>query len=106
MKAVIVEEYGHAVLKDIPLRETGYEEVKVRIAYCGVGGLDPEEIVGWAVRVIEEEGATEPSCWPFIPGAWYTGHPGEAIGELTETSVHLDGFTEKQELAIYERVTR
>jgi (R,R)-butanediol dehydrogenase/meso-butanediol dehydrogenase/diacetyl reductase/L-iditol 2-dehydrogenase len=46
MKAVIVEEYGHAVLKDIPLRETGYEQVKVRIAFCGVGGLDPYIISG------------------------------------------------------------
>jgi 2-desacetyl-2-hydroxyethyl bacteriochlorophyllide A dehydrogenase len=46
LKAVIVEEYGHAVLKDIPLREVGYQEVKVRIAYCGVGGLDPYIITG------------------------------------------------------------
>ncbi|MGD9143576.1 MAG: zinc-binding dehydrogenase [Dehalococcoidia bacterium] len=46
MKAVIVEEYGHAVLKDTPLREVGYEEVKVRIAYCGIGGLDPYIITG------------------------------------------------------------
>jgi 2-desacetyl-2-hydroxyethyl bacteriochlorophyllide A dehydrogenase len=46
LKAVIVEEYGHAILKDIPLREVGYEDVKVRIAYCGVGGLDPYIISG------------------------------------------------------------
>jgi 2-desacetyl-2-hydroxyethyl bacteriochlorophyllide A dehydrogenase len=46
MKAVIVEKYGHAVLKDIPLRNLGHEEVKVRIAYCGVGGLDPYIISG------------------------------------------------------------
>ena len=46
MKAVIVEEYGHAVLKDIPIPEVGREEVKVRIAYCGVGGLDPYIISG------------------------------------------------------------
>jgi 2-desacetyl-2-hydroxyethyl bacteriochlorophyllide A dehydrogenase len=46
MKAVIVEEYGHAVLKDIPLKEVGDEEIKVRIAYCGVGGCDPYIISG------------------------------------------------------------
>jgi len=46
LKAVIVEEYGHAVLKDIPLPEVGYEEIKVRIAYCGVGGLDPYIVSG------------------------------------------------------------
>jgi 2-desacetyl-2-hydroxyethyl bacteriochlorophyllide A dehydrogenase len=46
LKAVIVEEYGHAVLKDIPLKEVGAEDVKVRIAYCGIGGLDPYIITG------------------------------------------------------------
>ncbi len=46
MKAVIVEEYGRAVLKDVPLREVGPEDVKVRIAYCGIGGLDPYIITG------------------------------------------------------------
>jgi 2-desacetyl-2-hydroxyethyl bacteriochlorophyllide A dehydrogenase len=46
MKALIVEKYGDAVLKDVPLREVGHEEVKVRIAYCGVGGLDPYIITG------------------------------------------------------------
>ena len=46
MKAVIVEEYGRAVLKDVPLEDVGDEDVKVRIAYCGVGGLDPYIITG------------------------------------------------------------
>jgi 2-desacetyl-2-hydroxyethyl bacteriochlorophyllide A dehydrogenase len=46
MKALIVEEYGDAVLKDIKLRDVGQEEVKVRIVYCGVGGLDPYIITG------------------------------------------------------------
>lgn len=46
MKALIVEKYGEAVLKDVPLREVGPEEVKVKIAYCGVGGCDPFIITG------------------------------------------------------------
>ena len=46
MKAVIVEKYGEAILKEIPLRDVGPEEVKVRIAYCGVGGVDPYIISG------------------------------------------------------------
>jgi len=46
LKAVIVEKYGEAVLKEIPLREIGPEEVRVRIAYCGVGGVDPFIISG------------------------------------------------------------
>jgi len=46
LKAVIVEKYGEAILKEIPLRDVGPEEVKVRIAYCGVGGVDPYIISG------------------------------------------------------------
>ena len=46
MKALIIEKYGDAGLKDIALRDVGQEEVKVRIAYCGVGGLDPYIITG------------------------------------------------------------
>ncbi len=46
MKAVIVEKVGDARLEDIPLRKVGPEEVKVRIAYCGVGGCDPLIISG------------------------------------------------------------
>ncbi len=69
MKALIVEKYGDAILKDIPLKPVGPEEVKVRIAYCGVGSLDPYIITGeWALElpwhmgyqasgVIEELGA-------------------------------------------------
>jgi len=46
LKAVVVEEYGKAILKEIPLREVGHEEVKVKIAYCAVGGADPFAITG------------------------------------------------------------
>ena len=46
MKAVVVEEYGKAILKDIPLREMGPEDVKVKIAFCAVGGSDPFAISG------------------------------------------------------------
>ena len=46
MKAVIVEEVGKAVLKEMPLADPGFEEVKVRIAYCGVGAFDPFIITG------------------------------------------------------------
>jgi (R,R)-butanediol dehydrogenase/meso-butanediol dehydrogenase/diacetyl reductase/L-iditol 2-dehydrogenase len=46
LKAVIVEEIGKAVLKEMPLADPGFEEVKVRIAYCGVGAFDPFIITG------------------------------------------------------------
>jgi len=46
MKALIVEKYGEAILKDVPLRELGPEEVKVKVAFCGIGGCDPFIIDG------------------------------------------------------------
>ena len=46
MKAVVVEQYGKAILKEIPLKEVGQEEVKVKVAYCGIGGADPFAIRG------------------------------------------------------------
>lgn len=46
MKEVVVEEYGKAILREIPLREMGHEEVKVKIAFCAVGGADPFAVTG------------------------------------------------------------
>jgi (R,R)-butanediol dehydrogenase/meso-butanediol dehydrogenase/diacetyl reductase len=46
LKAVVVEKYGEAILKDIPLRALGHEEVRVKVAYCGIGGMDPFIISG------------------------------------------------------------
>ena len=46
MKAVVVEKYGKAILKEVPLRKVGPEEVKVKVAYCGIGGADPFAITG------------------------------------------------------------
>ena len=66
MKALIVEKYGEAVLKEIPLRELGQEEVKVKIAYCGIGGCDPYIITG-EVR---------------LPLPWHMGY--QASGTIVE----------------------
>ena len=41
MKAVISAKRGEVALMEVPLREVGPEEVKVKIAYCGIGGADP-----------------------------------------------------------------
>jgi hypothetical protein len=54
-------------------------------------------------------GATEPSCCPeWCPGTWYTTPDGSTdyrTGEVTRVSVHLDGWTEAEECAIYAAVT-
>lgn len=46
MKAVIAKGPGQVELMDIPLRDLGPEEVKVKVAYCGIGGADPYIISG------------------------------------------------------------
>jgi 2-desacetyl-2-hydroxyethyl bacteriochlorophyllide A dehydrogenase len=46
LKAVIVEKFGGAVLKEVPLRKLGPEELLVKISYCGIGGCDPYIISG------------------------------------------------------------
>jgi D-arabinose 1-dehydrogenase-like Zn-dependent alcohol dehydrogenase len=46
MKAVVVEQLGKALLKEVPLREMGPEDVKVKIAFCAVGGADPYAVTG------------------------------------------------------------
>lgn len=77
MKALIVEKYGDAILKDIPLRELGHEELKVRIAYCGVGGQDPLNIVG-AVPL------------PFLP--WHLGYQASGIIEEVDNTATARGL--------------
>ena len=77
MKALIVEEFGDAVLKDIPLRKVGHEEIKVRIAYCGVGGQDPLNIVG-AVPL------------PFLP--WHLGYQASGIIEELDKNATARGL--------------
>jgi 2-desacetyl-2-hydroxyethyl bacteriochlorophyllide A dehydrogenase len=67
MKALLVEKYGEAVLRDIPLRELRHEEVKVRIAFCGVGSLDPYIITGEI---------------PLEPLPWHMGY--QASGVIVE----------------------
>ena len=77
MKALIVEKFGDAVLKNIPLREVGHEELRVRIAYCGVGGQDPLNIVG-AVPL------------PFLP--WHLGYQASGIIEEVDNTATARGL--------------
>ncbi|UCD09112.1 MAG: zinc-binding dehydrogenase [Dehalococcoidales bacterium] len=46
MKAVVVEELGKALLKEVPLREMGPEDIKIKIDLCAVGGADPYAVTG------------------------------------------------------------
>jgi 2-desacetyl-2-hydroxyethyl bacteriochlorophyllide A dehydrogenase len=77
MKALLVEKYGEAVLRDIPLRAVGHEEVKVRIAYCGVGSLDPYIITGEI---------------PLEPLPWRMGYQASGIIEELDKGVTARGL--------------
>jgi 2-desacetyl-2-hydroxyethyl bacteriochlorophyllide A dehydrogenase len=66
VKALLVEKYGEAVLREIPLGELGHEEVKVRIAFCGVGSLDPYIISGEI---------------PLEPLPWHMGYQASGVVE-------------------------
>jgi len=77
LKALLVEKYGEAVLRDIPLREAGHEEVKVRIAYCGVGSLDPYIITGEI---------------PLEPLPWRMGYQASGIIEKLDKAATARGL--------------
>ena len=63
-----------------------------------------------AVEFLKYEGANEASSYPFCCGTWYT--QSEPIcdrayfeeGREETHSFHLEGFSEAEEKAIYERV--
>jgi 2-desacetyl-2-hydroxyethyl bacteriochlorophyllide A dehydrogenase len=67
LKAVINTKKGEVVLMEIPLRELGPEEVKVRMAFCGIGGADPTIIDGSI----------------GLPLPWHMGYQGS--GTIAET---------------------
>ena len=76
MKAVVVEKYGKAELKEVPLREVGYEEVKVKVAYCGIGGCDPFIITGEV----------------HLPLPWYMGYQASGVIVEADKSVKVRGL--------------
>ena len=58
-----------------------------------------------AVRFLKNSNVSEPSSSQFHPGVWYTAYdePME-IGGLRDRSFHLSGFTEEEELEIFNRM--
>ena len=68
-------------------------------------GLDP--VVWTALEMMGSD--LEPSSYPFSRGTWYTEYTAEedfGTGEIENRSYHLEGFTEAQEKAIYNKLTR
>jgi (R,R)-butanediol dehydrogenase/meso-butanediol dehydrogenase/diacetyl reductase len=46
MKAAVIRGIGNIAMEDYPDPETGPDQVKVKIAYCGLCGTDPENLEG------------------------------------------------------------
>lgn len=87
MRAVVADEPGGPEvlsLRDLPIREPGRGEIRLRVAYCG---LNPMDTFG-------RRGALTwmNLPWPFIPGIEYAGlvdKTGEAVDPaLVGTRVH------------------
>ena len=59
-----------------------------------------------AAELLRDEGAIEPSSFPFSPGTWYTTEWDSdwSTGDEEQNSFHLNGFTEEEEREIYDRV--
>lgn len=69
------------------------------------GGESAAAVALMVGRLTRRYGATEPSCSPtWAPGTWYTEPDGStdfATGAVTRVSVHLDGWTDDEQRAIY-----
>ncbi len=76
MIAVIVEKYGEAMLKEVPLREMGPEEVRVKVSYCEIGGMDPFIISGEVP----------------LPLPWHMGYQASGIVEELDKEAIAQGL--------------
>jgi len=76
--------------------------------------MTPDEIdiedglsaVDKAVDYLQKNGPMEPSSSRFAPRTWYTHQEGQdpSDGSYTSYSYHLNGFTQDEELEIYQRM--
>lgn len=61
-----------------------------------------------AIKLLRDDGATEPSSTHFHKGVWYSDHGDEdySTGENTTKSYHLHGFSVPQERKIFAAMTK
>jgi hypothetical protein len=69
---------------------------------------DGETIASKAAKFMKYDGAMEPSSSYYHRGVWYTteGDTDYRTGENTQKSYHLYGFTNAEERAIFDLMTR
>ncbi|MFC1900372.1 zinc-binding dehydrogenase [Chloroflexota bacterium] len=90
MKAVVLKDIGVLEYTDVPDVETAPDQIKVKIAYAGICGTDPEIIEGRFGLGIQPEGAIGiPWIRPAAEGPDVMGH--EAAGTIVEIGSEVYG---------------
>ena len=82
MKAAMLKAPGVLEVEDVPEPQPGPDEIKVKIAYCGLCGTDPESVAGHFPPFTE----------PYI-----LGH--ESSGTIVEVGSNVAGFQVGQKVA-------
>ncbi|MFC2021285.1 zinc-binding dehydrogenase [Chloroflexota bacterium] len=101
MRAAVLKEVGILEVQDVPEPEPAPDQIKVKIAYCGICGTDPEIIEGRFGMGIYPEGAIgkPPQRLLIPPGGRIMGH--EASGTIVEVGKDIRGdFKKGQQVAM------
>jgi len=105
MKAAVLKEIGVLEYDDVPEPETAPDQIKVKVAYAGICGTDPEIIGGTFGMGTQPEGAIgETRKRQAGPGPGVMGH--EAAGTIVEIGKDIHGdFRVGQKVAMNFRST-
>ena len=87
MKAAVLRSIGNLNVEDVPEPEPGPDEVKVKIAFCGLCGTDPENMEG-RFGLIPREAYEKPQIM---------GH--EASGTIVALGSNIKGYNVGQRVA-------
>jgi (R,R)-butanediol dehydrogenase/meso-butanediol dehydrogenase/diacetyl reductase/L-iditol 2-dehydrogenase len=88
MKAAVMRGIGKIAMEDYPDPETGPNQIKVKIAYCGLCGTDPENLEG-RFGLVPPEAYNQPRV---------LGH--EASGTIAEIGKDVRGYRVGQRVAM------
>jgi len=90
MKAAVLKAVNVVEYDDVPEPETGPNQIKVKIAYAGICGTDPEMIAGkFGMGTLPEGAIGEKYKRPVPPGLGVLGH--EAAGTIVEIGKDVKG---------------
>jgi 2-desacetyl-2-hydroxyethyl bacteriochlorophyllide A dehydrogenase len=90
MKAAVLKAINVLEYDDVPEPETGPNQIKVKIAYAGICGTDPEVISGtFGMGTLPEGAIGQNYKRPVPPGLGVLGH--EAAGTIVEIGKDVKG---------------